>query len=129
MWNTKEISMDEIYLACVLLLEEMSCEESVQKNGIVMIHDYEGFAFSHFRKLTMRNFIRILQIMQVSNICIPSVRFLRLISKLTFCIFIGKFSTQVQSFLRNQPAIVILYSLQYFLPIGFVQIKEKGKRL
>lgn len=65
LWNTKEMSMDQVYLACVLLLEEMSCIQEWQKKGVVMIHDYEGFEFSHFRQMTMRNFIRILQIMQV----------------------------------------------------------------
>lgn len=52
-WDPEEISMNDILMTALLMLEEMLNSKETQENGIVIIRDYDKFGLSHMRLCTL----------------------------------------------------------------------------
>jgi len=64
-WNANEVTVDDIFRANYLFLEEMTADVETQKNGIVSILDFSGFGFSHVRHFSPYDAQRMAQVIQV----------------------------------------------------------------
>jgi len=64
LWDTQSVSLDEIIVASILLLEEMIETEETQKNGVVLIADMTGLKFRHILQGTPSRILRILSVLQ-----------------------------------------------------------------
>lgn len=52
-WDPQEISMNDILMTTLLVLEELLNSREIQDNGIIFIRDYDKFGLSHMRLCTL----------------------------------------------------------------------------
>jgi len=51
-WNPSEITLDDIFRCNLYCLETLACDPYTQRNGIIIIVDFEGHGLHHVRQLT-----------------------------------------------------------------------------
>lgn len=52
-WDIAEISINDILITTLLILEELLYSKETQEKGIVIIRDYDKFGLSHMRLCTL----------------------------------------------------------------------------
>jgi len=63
-WDAYSVSLDDIFRANYLYLEEMIASEETQVNGIIAIVDFAGLGWSHVRSFTPRQAQRVISLVQ-----------------------------------------------------------------
>ncbi len=52
-WDVAEISINDILITTLLILEELLYSRETQEKGVVIIRDYDKFGLSHMRLCTL----------------------------------------------------------------------------
>ncbi|XP_043247264.1 alpha-tocopherol transfer protein-like [Amphibalanus amphitrite] len=65
-WDPSAVTMDDIFISNVLLLEHMAREQATQVCGVVAIQDFTGFGFHQMKHFTTEHIRRMISILQGS---------------------------------------------------------------
>ncbi|KAF0311219.1 Alpha-tocopherol transfer protein-like [Amphibalanus amphitrite] len=68
-WDPSAVTMDDIFISNVLLLEHMAREQATQVCGVVAIQDFTGFGFHQMKHFTTEHIRRMISILQIPPGC------------------------------------------------------------